>query len=218
MRWRFGLLAALTLGACLPAATPAGAATTVYNYTYSGPAFAGNSGNISVTLSLTSLLKVSTVYSGLPAGTVSATIKVTSPTAAGNFSLPVQTFAISTDAGGRITDWAIAADANNLGKQVPSEGSDHFASTVNTLSQSAALPRPGLSRIASDQASVTIYYESCAGILWCKVSNGQPYVAVFNGAVSNATGSWTVTKSTAGGGCGSSGSGGCGGGGGGGGD
>ncbi len=194
-QWLAGTAAAAAL-ILLAANAVAGTAYT-YTYAYTGPHFAGSSGYISVAITVPALLTPSSTYSGLPPGTSAANIRVWAPVAAGNFSLPVQTFAVSTDSAGNIASWIIQADSNNLTKTVPLVGTDHFASSTNTLSTTVTLPRAGMTRTSADQSWLITYYKSCTGVSGCWVSSGgQPYVTAFSGIVSPAVGKWTVTKNT----------------------
>ncbi len=200
----------------LMAPAVAGAATTTYTYTYTGPAFSTKNGNLSVVITTGALLSVNSSYSGLPAGTTVATIKVNGNGSAGMFSLPIQVFSVTTDSAGNIASWVIQADSNNFTKTTPATGTDHYASTVNTLSQTVALPKGYSTRSATDQGLYQTYYKSCTGVSGCTVSGtGQPYTVGYNGYITNTTGKWVITRSTSGGGCGGQSGTGCGGGGGG---
>lgn len=173
----------------------------VYQYNYVGPNFVGNAGVVTVSLTFSALLKPSTSYSGLPASTTSARINVTFANPLGNFSLPVQSFAVSTDAAGNIAAWSIAADANNLNRGYPQVGTDRAIQSVNTLSTAVPLPGQIKTHAASDAASVTNYFASCAGMKGCLLaSNGQPYLSLFAGAVTTGGGKWTVSRMPASGG------------------
>jgi len=186
------LLACAALAA--PVASQAGAASA-YTYTYSGPQFTGGTAHLAIALTVPAKLTPSTTYSGLPPGTTGATITVTTNTGATVFSVPLQTFAVSTDSAGNIASWFLFSDSNNLTTTFPAVGTDHQAYSINTLSTTVPIPGGVTGHYAYDQATIIIDYASCVGVSGCQLAgNGQPYVEPFAGIVNPASGTWKVTS------------------------
>jgi hypothetical protein len=186
-----GLLAGLA--ATVMASAP-GFAASAYTYTYTGPDFTGQTAHLVITLTVPNPLAPSTTYSGLPTGTTNATIAVAGATGVGAFSLPIGTFAVSTDGGGNIASWFILADSNVASGPAPLTDIDHQAYSINTLSTTVPIPGGITGHFAYDQATVVDFYSTCAGVPGCVLAgNGQPYVSAYGGIVNPAAGTWKAS-------------------------
>lgn len=192
LAWKSALAATTLLGLSVAAAQAASTTTTMYSYTYAGPAFKGG-GNVAVSFTVPSPLGKSAVYSGLPTGTYVGTISLVAPSAASDFSLTIQTFALATDANGNILSWAIGATSSNLGKGVPATGSTHLLWSIDTHAKPLPLPNGSDDATVDDWATTTNYYRSCTGVAGCTVHDGQPSVVTYSAQALGGGGKWTMT-------------------------
>lgn len=187
---------------------PAQAATN-YTYTYNGPTFTGGTDHVAVSFTTAAPLAPSTSY----LDQVSASVTASSVSVVGpngplvNFTLPVTTFQVHTDAAGAIDSWFVFGDFNNLAGSAPTmTGTDWQAYTMNTLVFIPGSDIPGAVGLVTgqydyDQATETTFYTSCSGApAGCTLAgNGQPYVSNYSGIInpSNTSGAWwNVTTSS----------------------
>lgn len=181
-------------------------AATSYTYTYDGPNFTGSTDRVAVSFTTGAPLAPSKSYlAQTDAGVTASSVSVVGPNGPlVNFTLPVTTFQIHTNANGAIDSWFIFGDKNTLSGTAPTmTGTDWQAYTMNTL---VFIPGSdiGAATITGnydyDQATETTFYTSCTGISGCTLAgNGQPYVGNYSGIInpSNTSGSWwNVTTST----------------------
>jgi hypothetical protein len=135
------------------------------------------------------------VYTALPADTLAATVTDSSTYSLGNFTLPVQIFELNTDSAGAIAAWDIWSDMNTLVGTPPTmTGRDTQAYTINSVSTAVPIPEGVTGRYAYEQATVTDFYASCAGVPGCVLAgDGQPYVSRFGAITNPSLGAWTVT-------------------------
>ena len=183
------------------------AATT---YTYTGPTFTGGTDHVSVSFTTAAPLAPSTSYlDPATAGVTASSVSVVGPTGPLlNFTLPVTTFQVHTDAVGAIDSWFIFGDLNTLAGTAPTmTGTDWQAYTMNTLVFIPGSDIGGVGLVTGpydyDQATKTTFYTSCTGApAGCTLAgNGQPYVGNYSGIInpSNTSGGapwWNVTTST----------------------
>jgi hypothetical protein len=184
----------------IAATSLAGAAKASVTYTYTAPLLdvypPGNSATLTVEFTTGVPLSPGTVYTALPADTLASTMTVSSTHGLGNFTLPVQIFDLNTDSAGTIAAWFIWSDVNTLLGIPPTmtgRGRDTQAYTINSLSDAVPFP-PGVSLpVNYDQATVTDFYTSCAGVPGCVLAgDGQPYVSRFSGITNPSVGTWAV--------------------------
>lgn len=183
-------------------------AATTYTYTYNGPTFTGGTDHVSVSFTTAAPLAPSTSYlTQASAGVTASSVSVVGPTGPlVNFTLPVTTFQVHTDAAGAIDSWFVFGDANTLAGTAPTmTGTDWQAYTMNTLVFIPGSDIGGVGLVTGpydyDQATQTTFYSSCTGApAGCTLAgNGQPYVGNYSGIInpSNTSGSWwNVTANT----------------------
>ncbi len=184
-------------------------AATTYTYTYNGPTFSGGTDHVSVSFTTGAPLAPSTSYiDQTSAGVSASSVSVVGPTGPlVNFTLPVTTFQVHTDATGAIDSWFIFGDFNTLAGTAPTmTGTDWQAYTMNTLVFIPGSDIPGAVGLVTgnydyDQGTETTFYASCTGApAGCTLAgNGQPYVGNYSGIInpSNTSGAWwNVTSNT----------------------
>lgn len=186
-------------------------AATTYTYTYNGPTFSGGTDHVSVSFTTGAPLAPSTSYiDQTSAGVSASSVSVVGPTGPlVNFTLPVTTFQVHTDATGAIDSWFIFGDFNTLAGTAPTmTGTDWQAYTMNTLVFIPGSDIPGAVGLVTgnydyDQGTETTFYASCTGApAGCTLAgNGQPYVGNYSGIInpSNTSGAapwWSATTKT----------------------
>ncbi len=183
-------------------------AATSYTYTYTGPTFTGGTDHVSVSFTTAAPLSASTSYlDQASAGVTASSVTVVGPTGPlVNFTLPVTTFQVHTDAAGAIDSWFILGDFSTLSGTAPTMTGTHWqAYTMNTLVFIPGSDIGGVGLVTGaydyDQATETTFYASCTGApAGCTLAgNGQPYVGNYSGMInpSNTNGSWwNVTTGT----------------------
>ena len=183
-------------------------AANTYTYTYNGPTFLGGTDHVSVSFTTGAPLAPSTSYlNQTSAGVTASSVSVVGPTGPlVNFTLPVTTFQVHTDAVGAIDSWYIFGEFKTLAGAPPTmTGTDWQAYTMNTLVFIPGSDIGGTGLVTGhydyDQATETTFYASCTGApAGCTLAgNGQPYVGNYSGIInpSNTSGSWwNVTPNT----------------------
>jgi hypothetical protein len=94
---------------------PAQAATN-YTYTYNGPTFVGGADHVAVSFTTAAPLAPSTSYlDQAAAGVIASSVSVVGPNGPlVNFTLPVTTLQVHTDAAGAIDSWFVFGEFNTL--------------------------------------------------------------------------------------------------------
>lgn len=202
----FRPIAVLALSASLSGLVAAAGVT----YSYQGPNFTGASDHVSVSFTTSAPLAAGRSYlSQADALVTGSSVTVVSPSGVKtNFSLPVTTFQLHTNASGQIDSWFIFGGFSSLSGMAPAmTGTDRQAYTMNTLVFIPGSDVPGATGLvtgpyAYDQATETQFYASCAAApAGCTLAgNGQPYVGVYSGIInpSKTSGSWWSVTSGAG--------------------
>jgi hypothetical protein len=192
-----GLTAIATIGATGLIDTAQASVT----YTYTAPLLndfpTGNTTTLSIDFTTAAPLSPSTVYTAPPADTLASAMTVSSTYALGNFTLPLQIFEVNTNSTGAIAAWYIWTDVNTLVGTPPTmTGRDTGAYTINSLSVAVPIPQGVTGRYDYEQATVTDFYASCAGVPGCVLAgDGQPYVGRFSAITNPSLGAWTSTTS-----------------------
>jgi hypothetical protein len=175
-------------------------------YTYQGPSFFSATDHLSVSFTTSAPLAANRSYLSQADAQVTASsvtvVGVNGPLT--NFTLPVTTFQVHTNASGQIDAWYIFGDFNSLAGLAPTmTGTDRQAYTMNTLTFIPGSDIPGATGLVTgpydyDQATDTQFYASCNGApTGCTLAgNGQPYLGIYSGIInpSNTSGSsWTAS-------------------------
>jgi hypothetical protein len=195
-------IASILTGFLLGAAALAQAATT-YTYTYTGPNMSSGD-HLVITFTTSAPLAPSKSYiSKASAAVLTDSISVVSPAGSllPNFSLPLSTFQIHSDANGNIDAWDLLGDVNNLTSGSPMSGTDWQAYSINTLKFIPGSDIPGAVGLVTgpydyEQATEITFYTSCglapAGSSCQLAGNGQPYVGNYSAIInpSKTDGTW----------------------------
>ena len=183
------------------------ALATPLTYTYSGPDFVGSTDRLVVSFTTTTALAGEHSYMSLAdAGVTSASITVEGAQGAlPNFTLPLSTFELHTNAAGNIDAWFVFGEVNTLAGNPPvSSGIDWQAYTMNTMAFIPGSDVAGATNLVTghymyDQATQTQFYASCTGApAGCTLAgNGQPYVSLYSGIINpsnTSSASWSVSS------------------------
>lgn len=192
------------------AGLPLAALAAPVTYTYTGPNFYAATEHLVITVTTAAPLAPSRSYlTQAAAGVTASEVKVVMASGATvtNFSLPVLTLQLHTNAAGAIDAWYIFGGFNTLAGNAPvMTGVDRQAYTMNTLAFIPGSDIPGSVGLvtgpyAYDQATETNFYASCVGApAGCTLAgNGQPYVSTYGRIINPALtsgASWTVAGTT----------------------
>lgn len=190
----------------------ASAQADTYTYKYVGPTFSRGTDHIEVTFTTSAPLAPSKSYlDTATANVISGNLSVVGPTGVvSGLTIPfsnyfqLHTNATASAATPGIDAWYIWTDSSTLKGAPPTmTGVDNQAYTMNTMAfiPGSDIPHAGISLVTGpynyDQATITTFYASCAGITPCYLAgNGQPYNTNYSGIINPANtsaASWTLT-------------------------